>query len=96
MLTYADVCAGKNARHQLLVHDGLTSYLRLLSVKYWDHVALNSIAAWVCAAGSEKVEELLVLPQSITHIMTCLAQAHRGSASNCSRRRRMLTYADVC
>ncbi len=68
MLTYADVCAGKNARHQLLVHDGLTSYLRLLSVKYWDHVALNSIAAWVCAAGSEKVQELLVLPYAYADV----------------------------
>jgi hypothetical protein len=62
----------------------LTFFLRLLSVKYWHHVALNSLAAWVTAAGAEgeDLEQVLLRPSSIHQIIRCLAEADKASASN--------------
>ena len=59
-------------------HDGLTFYLRLLSVKYWHHVALNSIAGWVTVATDVRpLEEVLLRPDSIHQLNRCLGEADR-------------------
>ena len=75
--------AGTLARHHLLAHDGLTFYLRLLSVKYWNHVAHNSIASWVTSATDvSQLEEVLLSPDSIQQLNRCLGGADRALASN--------------
>ena len=59
-------------------HDGLTSYLRLLSVKYWHHVALNSLAGWVTTAqDAHLLEASLLEPSSIEKLINCVDNADR-------------------
>ena len=47
-------------------------------------MALNSLAAWVTAAGAEgeDLEQVLLRPSSIHQIIRCLAEADKASASN--------------
>ena len=60
-------------------HDGLTFYLRLLSVKYWHHVALNSVAGWLLSASdTNPLQEVLVRASSIDQLIRCVAEADRS------------------
>ena len=69
---YADVLS------ECAAHDGLMFYLRLVSVKYWHHVALNSVAGWLTSSSDPKpLLEVLVRPSSVDQLIRCVAEADR-------------------
>ena len=77
------VHAGQAARLALWRHDGLSFFLRLLELKYWQSTALNCVAVWIGASGAEALEQLeqvLLRPESISTLVKTVAEADADAA----------------
>jgi serine/threonine protein kinase len=74
--------AGPEPRFELWRNEALRIFLHLLSIKYWQTIALSAIANWIASAEDRSpLEDVLSTPENVEAILSCVDDASTNSIS---------------